>query len=1032
MKKYFFSWLFFIASLASTTMVVAQVDRIELGYQTTKRGIVWYRPGLPTHTPTWQFSRDTNAVLWADTLTAIRYDWDYSDDRWRAKGTFSGPLPPRPEQTSGAALIDNRTGFWIRDTFNLLHKYDSTANAWTPLGDFFFLPSVPTDIAATGSNGAAKYTRSLWQNSATFQVRYWDGDSWEPFTAGGAGDDWGAQVAETDATIDGDGTIANPLKIEQQGATLGEVLKWNGSTWRPEPDTDTDTDAQSLTITGASSPYTVDISGGTDVNIAAGTGISLSETPANTLVITNAAPEQTVTITNGGGIAVTGSHPAFTLTASDQSPTNEGTLGVGAGSGTSSTLVSNTSGANAVTINAAGIITISETTSANGGSITLTATEGDASTTNELQTLANTSTTTTHTATLSNSGGSIQLAEGTGIALATTGTTLNGIVTVSSTITQANGSETIVTAGTGISVSGTGTSGTPYIVSNTGDLSATNEAWTVDADDADTELITNQTVKFEGAGGITTDYNPGTNVVLITGSPSTDGNGIYGDGTATSGNDTLPTGGSTVTIPGQWQPLQFNANTGAGQVWSALVVNAATCTDDRVTKYLVGKSPSDSLEIYGYDCGSLVKATGGQLTLQTDKELINIGDSIYMATVPDKTTLGGIVGFTQFGSYLSQIKGTATDQVLKWNNTGSGYWYPGTDASGTITGAENGLSVVSNKIRLGGNLITAATSIEGDGNELRFFDGKLSVSSWTGFANTPVQPIRFQGAEADPTLNSTPTLDGIIEYRVHSAAGSDQSNSMTIGAYSTDADGVWMQSRSASVPNVKYPLSLQPRGGLFSVGRVGGLDALATFAGSALAGSTITGNVMHLENTGGNAKAAMGMGVGTDVLDSEIGFFDAADALRITNRNATTGTSSVRIAVGGEASDKVIIVSSSVTPSARMGVGHTATTTVKSTIDNKGSFATANTQTTGNLTLTEAHHTVRYTLNSSPTFTLPTAGDCPGREYLIHHFGSAGNIILSQNVISSTGTLFNTIPARNWAYIYSDGVDWYGYRLQSL
>lgn len=966
----FFSWLFFIASLATTTTVVAQVDRIELGYQTTKRGIVWYRPGLPTHTPTWQFSRDTNAVLWADTLTAIRYDWDYSDDRWRAKGTFSGPLPPRPEQTSGAALIDNRTGFWIRDTFNLLHKYDSTANAWTPMSDFFFLSSVPTDIAATGSNGAAKYTRSLWQNSSTFEVRYWDGDSWEPFTAGGAGDDWGAQVAETDATIDGDGTIATPLKIAQQGATSGQVLKWNGSTWLPAADTDTD--AQSLTITGASSPYTVDISGGTDVNVAAGTGISLSETPANTLVITNAAPEQTVTITNGGGIAVTGSHPAFTLTASDQSPTNE------------------------------------------------------------LQTLANTSTTTTHTATLSNSGGSVQLAEGTGIALATTGTTLNGIVTVSSTITQANGSETIVTAGTGISVTGTGTSGTPYIVNNTGDLSATNEAWTVDADDADTELITSQTVKFEGAGTVTTDYNPGTNTLLITGTTAAGLNGIYGDGTATSGNDTLPTGGSTVTIPGQWQPLQFNANTGAGQVWSALVVNAATCSDDRFTKYLVGKSPSDSLEIYGYDCGSLVKATGGQLTMQSDKELINIADSIYMATVPDKTTLGGIVGFTQFGSYLSQIKGTATDQVLKWNNTGAGYWYPGTAGSGTLTGAENGLSVVSNKARLGGNLITAATSIEGDGNELRFFDGKLSVSSWTGFANTPVQPIRFQGAESDPTLNSTPTLDGIIEYRVHSAAGSDQSNSMTIGAYSTDADGVWMQSRSAAVPNVKYPLSLQPRGGLFSVGRVGGLDALATFAGSALTGSTITGNVMHLENTGGNAKAAIGMGVGTDILDSEVGYFDAADALRITNRNATTGTSSVRIAVGGEASDKVIIVSSSVTPSARMGVGHTATTTVKSTIDNKGSFATANTQTTGNLTLTEAHHTVRYTLNSSPTFTLPTAGDCPGREYLIHHFGSAGNIILSQNVISSTGTLFNTIPARNWAYIYSDGVDWYGYRLQSL
>ena len=48
------------------------------------------------------------------------------------------------------------------------------------------------------------------------------------------------------------------------------------------------------------------------------------------------------------------------------------------------------------------------------------------------------------------------------------------------------------------------------------DGSVTNEAWTVDADDADTEVISNQTVKFQGAGITTTDYNPATDVLLIT------------------------------------------------------------------------------------------------------------------------------------------------------------------------------------------------------------------------------------------------------------------------------------------------------------------------------------------------------------------------------------------------------------------------------------------------------------------------------------------------------------------------------------
>ena len=52
------------------------------------------------------------------------------------------------------------------------------------------------------------------------------------------------------------------------------------------------------------------------------------------------------------------------------------------------------------------------------------------------QTLAHTSDATTHTATLSGTGGSIKLAEGSGITLTTTGTLSNGIVTIASTISD--------------------------------------------------------------------------------------------------------------------------------------------------------------------------------------------------------------------------------------------------------------------------------------------------------------------------------------------------------------------------------------------------------------------------------------------------------------------------------------------------------------------------------------------------------------------------------------------------------------------
>lgn len=48
---------------------------------------------------------------------------------------------------------------------------------------------------------------------------------------GSSGDDWGTQTAITNSTLSGNGLIANPLAIAQQGAASGDVLKWNGTTW---------------------------------------------------------------------------------------------------------------------------------------------------------------------------------------------------------------------------------------------------------------------------------------------------------------------------------------------------------------------------------------------------------------------------------------------------------------------------------------------------------------------------------------------------------------------------------------------------------------------------------------------------------------------------------------------------------------------------------------------------------------------------------------------------------------------------------
>jgi hypothetical protein len=80
--------------------------------------------------------------------------------------------------------------------------------------------------------------------------------------------------------------------------------------------------ATDLTFSVGTSPVTLFSSTGDDVTFTAGASIGLTGTASN-LTIINTAPDQTVVLTNGGGVVVTGTYPNFTLTATDQSTTNE-------------------------------------------------------------------------------------------------------------------------------------------------------------------------------------------------------------------------------------------------------------------------------------------------------------------------------------------------------------------------------------------------------------------------------------------------------------------------------------------------------------------------------------------------------------------------------------------------------------------------------------------------------------------------------------------------------------------------------------
>ncbi len=222
-----------------------------------------------------------------------------------------------------------------------------------------------------------------------------------------------------------------------------------------------------LSFSGTSSPITLNSSTGTDVTLTAGAAISLTATGANMNII-NTAPDQTVTLTGAGITNVTGTYPNFTIASNevDGSTTNEPlTISVGANS---ETLAGQT-----LTVTGSGIITPTYTPGTNtlniagaevdgsvsnelitnfsvtGGNLQIieagvtrtlpvTAIAPDQSTTNELQTLSVTGTT-TGTVTLSNSGGSVNIA---GAGTNTVGVSGNTI-----TITGGGGSNWTVGAG---------------------------------------------------------------------------------------------------------------------------------------------------------------------------------------------------------------------------------------------------------------------------------------------------------------------------------------------------------------------------------------------------------------------------------------------------------------------------------------------------------------------------------------------------------------------------------------------------------
>ncbi len=419
--------------------------------------------------------------------------------------------------------------------------------------------------ALTGNGTVASPLNLAQQGAQSGKVLKWNGSAWIP--ADDEGDNWGSQAVWTGPALTGNGLLGSPVDLDQQGATNGQVLKWNGTGWTPADDNDSgDNWGSQSAITGAT------LSG----NGTAGSPLNLAQQgAANGQVLRwNGSSWGPATLSGDNW----GTQAAVTGTTLD----GDGTVGSPlelASQSASAGQVLKWNGSSWIPGNDAvggtGDIYNAGTGISIGGSSPnfIIDNTGDLSNTNELQTIGLVG----NQLTLSDGGGTVTIPDYTG--------------------------------GTGISVGG---SAPNFVINNTGDLSNTNELQTIG-------LVGNQLTLSDGGGTVTlpsgNNYNEGTGINITGSAPNFVINNI-GDLSNTNeiqvlslaGSQlSLSNGGGAVTLPAG---NSYTAGTGISITGSApnFVVNNTGDPDSDPTNELQTLSLTGPiLEISG--SGSTVNFT---------------------------------------------------------------------------------------------------------------------------------------------------------------------------------------------------------------------------------------------------------------------------------------------------------------------------------------------------------------------------------------------------------------------------------------
>lgn len=140
-----------------------------------------------------------------------------------------------------------------------------------------------------------------------------------------------------------------------------------------------------------------------------------------------------------------------------------------------------------------------------------------------------------------------------------------------------------------------------------------------------------------------------------------DGNGIYGDGTAGSGSDNLPTGGSEITQTTTTNTLRMVSTLGATTLREMVKLKTS---ENAFTRFLVFTSPVDSLRMFRASAGrqyTMQTYGGTAFQVASDSIISFLADSIHIVegTVQTKTKVKFLLGMTT-SNYVKRLDGSGT------------------------------------------------------------------------------------------------------------------------------------------------------------------------------------------------------------------------------------------------------------------------------------------------------------------------------------------------------------------------------------